>query len=104
MRTLAKVLVLLLISHMSILHSRSDIIKSDLSNDGFIQNKANPILENRVHRAGLFWMNITNSGYFGNPDLLQDPCTGTTSGFRRVARRIRYRLSFCRFASFWWIP
>lgn len=79
MRTLAKVLVLLLISHMSILHSRSDIIKSDLSNDGFIQNKANPILENRVHRAGLFWLNITNSGYFGNPDLLQDPCTGTTA-------------------------
>jgi len=35
-----------------------------------------PIQENRVHRAGLFWMNVTNNGYFGNPDKMRDPCTG----------------------------
>ena len=79
MRTLAKVLVLLLISHVSILHSRSDIIKSDRSNGGSFYNKANPIQENRVHRTGLFWMNVTNSGYFGNPDYQLDPCTGSTA-------------------------
>jgi len=79
MRTLTKVLVLLLIALMSILYSRSDIIKTDRSNDGSFNYKANPILENRVHRTGLFWLNITNSGYFGNPDFLQDPCTGTTA-------------------------
>ncbi|HQP70947.1 MAG TPA: hypothetical protein PLK90_11160 [Clostridiales bacterium] len=35
-----------------------------------------PVQENRVHRAGLFWLNVTNNGYFGNPDGLKDPCTG----------------------------
>lgn len=35
-----------------------------------------PVQMNRVHRAGLFWLNVTNNGYFGNPDGLKDPCTG----------------------------
>ncbi|MBU4486185.1 MAG: hypothetical protein KKD38_04585, partial [Candidatus Delongbacteria bacterium] len=35
-----------------------------------------PIQENRVHKAGLFWLNVTNNGYFGNPEGFIDPCTG----------------------------
>lgn len=38
-----------------------------------------PVQENRVHRAGLFWMNVTNNGYFGNPDGMKDPCLGRTA-------------------------
>ncbi len=35
-----------------------------------------PYPENRVHRAGIFWINMTNCGYFGNPlDEMLDPCT-----------------------------
>ena len=39
-----------------------------------------PYPENRVHRAGLLWMNISNCGYVGNisseEDPVYDPCTG----------------------------
>lgn len=35
-----------------------------------------PDQQNRVHRAGIFWMNVNNTGYFGNPSNLDDPCTG----------------------------
>jgi hypothetical protein len=40
---------------------------------------ANPQLENRVHRAGNVWMNITNGGFLGNDGMEQsgasdDPC------------------------------
>ncbi len=38
-----------------------------------------PVQANRVHRAGLFWMMVTNNGYFGNPDGLKDPCTGSVA-------------------------
>jgi hypothetical protein len=38
-----------------------------------------PVQENRVHRAGLFWMNVTNNGFFGNPDGMKDPCLGRTA-------------------------
>ena len=38
-----------------------------------------PVQRNRVHRAGLFWLNMNNTGYFGNPDGLRDPCTGRTA-------------------------
>ncbi|MDD3045872.1 MAG: hypothetical protein PHF33_10490, partial [Candidatus Delongbacteria bacterium] len=35
-----------------------------------------PYPENRVHRAGIFWLNMTNRGFFGNPgDEMTDPCT-----------------------------
>ena len=34
--------------------------------------------ENKMHRAGMLWLNITNSGYFGNPGwTMTDPCTQT---------------------------
>ncbi|MCK4978774.1 MAG: hypothetical protein KAS62_00180, partial [Candidatus Delongbacteria bacterium] len=35
--------------------------------------------ENRVHRVGLFWLNITNMGIFGNSVGFTDPCTGKTA-------------------------
>jgi hypothetical protein len=38
-----------------------------------------PELYNRTHRAGLLWMNLTNAGYYGNPDGLIDPCTGSVA-------------------------
>ncbi|MDA3838061.1 MAG: hypothetical protein PF574_03660 [Candidatus Delongbacteria bacterium] len=38
-----------------------------------------PYPENRVHRAGLFWLNITNRGILGNTDKDLDPCTGKTA-------------------------
>ncbi|MCK4980676.1 MAG: hypothetical protein KAS62_09780 [Candidatus Delongbacteria bacterium] len=38
-----------------------------------------PIPYNRVHRAGVLWMNITNMGYYGNPRVYDDPCTGNTA-------------------------
>jgi hypothetical protein len=39
-----------------------------------------PYIENRVHRAGLFWMNLSNTGWFGEPWTgAVDPCTGKTA-------------------------
>jgi hypothetical protein len=36
-----------------------------------------PFVENRVHRAGLFWMNVSNTGWFGDPTKeALDHCTG----------------------------
>ncbi|MBN2789020.1 MAG: hypothetical protein JXR69_02375 [Candidatus Delongbacteria bacterium] len=35
-----------------------------------------PTPNNRVHRAGLLWLNMNNMGYFGNPSAYDDPCTG----------------------------
>jgi hypothetical protein len=36
-----------------------------------------PVMEYRVHRAGMFWLNTSNMGFFGEPWLfLKDPCTG----------------------------
>jgi hypothetical protein len=38
-----------------------------------------PYPDNRVHRAGLFWMNVSNNGWFGEPWTgAVDPCTGKT--------------------------
>lgn len=76
MRNLTKVLTLLLILLVSMTYSRSENQKSNIE---FDHGKYVPLLENRVHRTGLFWMNVTNSGYFGNPDYLLDPCTGSTA-------------------------
>jgi len=44
-----------------------------------ISAKILPVQENRVHRAGQFWLNVTNNGYFGNPMEFDDPCTGLTA-------------------------
>jgi hypothetical protein len=62
-----------------ILYSGSDERKSDSVPASFRDTKITPILENRVHKAGSFWMNVTNNGLFGNPDALTDPCTGQTA-------------------------
>nr|MDA3837561.1 hypothetical protein [Candidatus Delongbacteria bacterium] len=39
-------------------------------------SKQDDFYQNRVHRAGEFWMNITNFGVFGNALSYTDPCTG----------------------------
>ncbi|HQO08788.1 MAG TPA: hypothetical protein PLK90_01775 [Clostridiales bacterium] len=39
-----------------------------------------PYEENRVHRAGIFWLNVSNTGWFGDPlSSALDPCTGKTA-------------------------
>ncbi|MDY0017100.1 MAG: hypothetical protein RBS89_04615 [Candidatus Delongbacteria bacterium] len=40
------------------------------------RSKYVPYTQNRVHRAGLLWMNISNCGWFGVWEELNDPCTG----------------------------
>jgi hypothetical protein len=58
-------------------YSGSDF-KDNTDQNLFIkQTSTKPELHNRVHRAGLFWLNVTNRGYFGNPSSeSKDPCTG----------------------------
>ena len=60
------------------LPSKNELLK--LSNDLQMQisSKATkPTLECRVHRAGLLWMNTSNTGWFGDPwTSFTDPCTG----------------------------
>ncbi|MDD3045630.1 MAG: hypothetical protein PHF33_09260, partial [Candidatus Delongbacteria bacterium] len=58
--------------------SIQDHVKIETVNKGIV-----PYPENRVHRAGTMWLNITNLGYIGNPNvvmlggyLFDDPCTG----------------------------
>ncbi|NOR44223.1 MAG: hypothetical protein GQ534_01450, partial [Candidatus Delongbacteria bacterium] len=46
-----------------------------------LQQKQDFSIENRVHRVGLFWLNITNMGTFGNSMYLNDPCTGKLAVF-----------------------
>ncbi|HXK49042.1 MAG TPA: T9SS type A sorting domain-containing protein [Clostridiales bacterium] len=43
---------------------------------GFSDSGKLLMLQNRVHKAGMLWINMTNKGYFGNPDGIDDPCTG----------------------------
>lgn len=41
-----------------------------------VNKSIKPYPENRVHRAGIFWLNMTNRGFFGNPgEEMTDPCT-----------------------------
>jgi len=44
-----------------------------------VEAKTLPVQENRVHKAGQFWINVTNTGYFGNPWNQNDPCTGQSA-------------------------
>ena len=48
----------------------------DDGNNSAKQDVIIPVMRNRVHKAGLFWLNITNNGYFGNPNGDKDVCTG----------------------------
>ena len=77
MKILKPVTAILLLIAVTVM-ARPDIQRPSSETD--FNSKAvkalKPVQENRVHRAGLFWMNITNNGYFGNPDGLKDPCTG----------------------------
>jgi len=67
---------------LTLLYSKSAYEKEDFKN-GYRADKTfdkslkqNVNYQNRVHRAGIFWMNITNFGMFGNSWGLTDPCTG----------------------------
>ncbi|HAQ62318.1 TPA: hypothetical protein DCR49_10045, partial [Candidatus Delongbacteria bacterium] len=66
-------------------HSNYNLFQQDQNSlDSLInstyKSTQKPYPENRVHRAGLFWMNISNCGYVGNisseEDPVFDPCTG----------------------------
>jgi hypothetical protein len=53
---------------------QTDIIKNTIT------KSIRPVMEYRVHRAGMFWLNTSNMGFFGEPWLgLKDPCTGKTA-------------------------
>ena len=47
-----------------------------------------PYPENRVHRAGNLWLNMTNCGYFGNfigsDEPMLDPCTQKVAPSREM--------------------
>jgi len=52
----------------------------DISKSGTEKRTYTPYVENRVHRAGLFWLNVSNTGWFGEPWTgAVDPCTGKTA-------------------------
>ena len=69
--------VILIVAFVSIAVARTAPPTENAGSKSVSDSKAiRPIQENRVHRAGLFWMNVTNNGYFGNPDSMRDPCTG----------------------------
>lgn len=70
-------LVVVLICNISL--ARLDADRAPLRPDRMAKGLvANPQKENRVHRGGLIWMNMTNWGYFGNfsyddSDAMDDP-------------------------------
>ena len=76
------VLTLLLYPNPYNVNPKSFYEKGIFPNTNINSKGLQPYIENRVHRAGILWMNITNCGYFGNPYfgicgyLFQDPCTG----------------------------
>lgn len=78
MKILKPVTAILLLIAVTVM-ARPDIQRPSSETD--FNSKAakalRPQPENRVHRAGLFWLNVTNKGYFGNPNgESKDPCTG----------------------------
>ncbi len=48
-------------------------------NGGFSDTGKLMFPQNRVHKAGMLWINMTNTGLLGNPKNLDDPCTGKTA-------------------------
>ena len=79
MKVYKQITALLLIAVMMTAFSRSALTEGSENNDlQTVQDSKAivPIPNNRVHRAGLLWMNTTNMGWYGNPDTYKDPCTG----------------------------
>lgn len=75
--------ILLAAMFFTLFAAANEQLKWDYSGDDHStdskQSSTIPVQRNRVHRAGLFWLNMNNTGYFGNPDGLRDPCTGRTA-------------------------
>ena len=75
-------------------------VKVETDNKGIV-----PYPENRVHRAGIFWMNVTNCGVLGNPgfgsdnELFTDPCTGKIAANGDFPGGSKFE--YLTFASFW---
>ncbi|MBN2789313.1 MAG: hypothetical protein JXR69_03915 [Candidatus Delongbacteria bacterium] len=71
-------LLLFFIYNLSGVADRSELIDKKVISGNELSLKAiKPVHEYRVHRAGLLWLNVSNSGWFGDPWLYyDDPCTG----------------------------
>ncbi|MDD4205814.1 MAG: hypothetical protein PHH55_07040, partial [Candidatus Delongbacteria bacterium] len=90
---LLKMIICFLLINLSVLYSRTItfIKNNDFSDKNLTINATDysktikPYPENRVHRTGMFWMNITNSGVLGNSgfgsnnETFTDQCTGKTA-------------------------
>ncbi|MDA3885605.1 MAG: hypothetical protein PF638_08435 [Candidatus Delongbacteria bacterium] len=79
MRYMSMILNLLLIS-ITLLYGLANIneMYKVQNSTNILASKANkPNMECRVHRAGLLWLNTSNTGWFGDPwTYFDDPCTG----------------------------
>ena len=81
-----KIITYLIVLSIIQLYSRPMFYFKDMEKSfpDSIKNKNTivPYPESRVHRAGIFWMNVTNCGVFGNSgfgkdnEYFLDPCTG----------------------------
>lgn len=78
MKVYKQITVILLIAFIASTFARTAENAPDRNNGLSVQDSKAiiPQPNNRVHRAGLLWLNTTNMGYFGNPDTYDDPCTG----------------------------
>ncbi|NOR45698.1 MAG: hypothetical protein GQ534_08955 [Candidatus Delongbacteria bacterium] len=79
MKVYKQITALLLIAVMMSAFSRSAPTEASENNGLPTVQDSKAIIPapfNRVHRAGLLWMNTTNMGWYGNPDTYDDPCTG----------------------------
>jgi len=76
-----KSIILFVLVTLSLIYSlpHPDYLKNTQNSDSTHSKVIKPYPENRVHRAGLLWMNITNFGWAGNDgseNITIDPCTG----------------------------
>ena len=53
-----------------------DCLKNSQSLNSSDSKVLYPWPDNRVHRAGVLWLNVTNYGFMGNPLGFEDQCTG----------------------------
>lgn len=72
--------ILLIFISAAVLFSAPDPFYRTESFENYDTKSIRPVMEYRVHRAGMFWLNTSNMGFFGEPWLgLKDPCTGKTA-------------------------
>lgn len=71
-------ILLVLIVMMSAFTKSAPSVDNETGDLG-ITKASKPDVLNRVHRAGLLWLNVTNMGHYGNPKNFRDPCTRRTA-------------------------